>query len=228
MGDRLTVHATSDAPGPIPGRRIGLREKNKMRTRNAIRQAALTLIAEQGYAKTTVEQIAEAAGVSHTTFFRYFPSKEQVVIGDEHLHAEAHAIVEAMPPGLSHFDLIRRLMTELHRLTVDDPWVGNPLRMQLIRTEPLLQKTFQVESERMISDMTQLIADYLGVAPDDFRLKVFLDAVAGVTFHLATELDDNREVPQLETTLRAIDLLEQGLPVGSTDPSDRSPGEHSD
>ena len=103
---------------------------------------------------------------------------------------------------------------ELHRLTVDDPWVGNPLRMQLIRTEPLLQKTFQVESERMISDMTQLIADYLRIAPDDFRLKVFLDAVAGVTFHLATEFDDNREIPQLETTPRAIDLLEQGLPLG--------------
>jgi len=102
----------------------------------------------------------------------------------------------------------------LHRLTDDDPWIGNPLRMQLIRTEPLLQKTFQAESERMISDMTQLIADYLRVAPDDFGLKVFLDAIAGVTFHLATEIDENRELPQLETTLRAIDLLEQGLPVG--------------
>ena len=214
MGNCLTVHADSDAPEPAPGRRMGLREQNKLRTRNAIRQAAITLIAEQGYAKTTVEQIAEAAGVSHTTFFRYFPSKEQVVVGDEHLHAEARAIVRSMPPGLSHFDLIRHLLTELHRLTDDDPWIGNPLRMQLIRTEPLLQKTFQAESERMISDMTQLIADYLGVAPDDFRLKVFLDAVAGVTFHLATEFDENREMPQLETTLRAIDLLEQGLPVG--------------
>ncbi|WP_238418948.1 TetR family transcriptional regulator [Gordonia sp. 'Campus'] len=213
MGDRLTASAPTDAPGHNPGRRMGLREQNKLRTRNAIRQAAITLIAEQGYSGTTVEQIAEAAGVSHTTFFRYFPSKEQVVIGDEHLRVEAQNIVESMPPGLSHFDLIRQLMTELHRLTVDDPWVGNPLRMQLIRTEPLLQKTFQVESERIISDMTQLIADYLGIPPDDFRLKVFLDAVAGVTFHLATELDDTLDMPQLETTLRAIDLLEQGLPL---------------
>ena len=192
----------------------GLRERKKLRTRETVRREAFRLFESNGYAQTTVDQIAEAADVSPRTFFRYFPSKEQVVVGDEHLHAEAHAIVESMPPGLSHFDLIRRLMTELHRLTVDDPWVGNPLRMQLIRTEPLLQKTFQVESERMISDMTQLIADYLRIAPDDFRLKVFLDAVAGVTFPLATEFDDNREMPQLETTLRAIDLLEQGLPVG--------------
>ena len=48
-----------------------------------------------------------------------------------------------------------------------------------------------------------------------------------MTFHLATEFDDNREMPQLETTLRALDLLEQGLPVGSTHPYDRSSREHS-
>lgn len=55
MGNCLTVHADSDASEPAPGRRMGLREQNKLRTRNAIRQAAITLIAEQGYAKTTVE-----------------------------------------------------------------------------------------------------------------------------------------------------------------------------
>ncbi|MHC3002092.1 TetR family transcriptional regulator [Gordonia sp. GN26] len=208
-----TASPTTDAPGNRPGRRPGLREQQKMRTRNAIREAALHLIAEQGYAKTTVEQIAESAGVSHTTFFRYFPTKEQVVVGGEHFESEARAIVESRPPGLGHFDLIRRLFTELHRLTVDDPWVGNPLRMQLIRSEPLLQKTFQVESERMMTGMRQLIADYLGRDADDFALGVFLDAVAGVTFRLATEGDDNPVDLQIETTLRAIDLLEQGLPL---------------
>lgn len=208
-----TAPPTTDAPGNRPGRRPGLREQQKMRTRNAIREAALHLIAEQGYAKTTVEQIAETAGVSHTTFFRYFPTKEQVVVGGEHFESEARAIVESMPPGLGHFDLIRRLFTELHRLTVDDPWVGNPLRMQLIRSEPLLQKTFQAESERMMTGMQQLIADYLGRDADDFALGVFLDAVAGVTFRLATEGDDNPVDLQIETTLRAIDLLEQGLPL---------------
>ncbi|TSD93853.1 TetR family transcriptional regulator [Gordonia rubripertincta] len=209
----MSTAPPTDAPGDRPGRRPGLREQQKMRTRNAIREAALHLIAEQGYAKTTVEQIAEAAGVSHTTFFRYFPTKEQVVVGGEHFESEARAIVEQMPPGLGHFDLIRRLFTELHRLTADDPWVGNPLRMQLIRSEPLLQNTFQVESERMMTGMRQLIADYLGRDADDFALGVFLDAVAGVTFRLATEGDDNPADLQIETTLRAIDLLEQGLPL---------------
>ncbi len=86
--------------------------------------------------------------------------------------------------------------------------------MQLIRSEPLLQKTFQAESERMMAGgMRQLIADYLGRDADDFALGVFLDAVAGVTFRLATETEDSHLQPQIETTLHAIDLLEQGLPL---------------
>jgi transcriptional regulator GlxA family with amidase domain len=55
--------------------RPGLRERKKTKTRAAIREHALRLFREQGYEATTVEQIAEAAEVSHSTFFRYFPTK---------------------------------------------------------------------------------------------------------------------------------------------------------
>jgi len=50
---------------------LGLRERKKIRTRETIRQEAFRLIEENGYAATTVEQIAEAAEVSPSTFFRY-------------------------------------------------------------------------------------------------------------------------------------------------------------
>jgi AcrR family transcriptional regulator len=52
------------------------------RTRDRLQGVALRLIDEQGFEQTTVEQIAQAAGVSHMTFFRYFPTKESVVLDD--------------------------------------------------------------------------------------------------------------------------------------------------
>ena len=63
--------------------RPSLRERKKARTRAAIREHALRLIRAQGYDATTVEQIAEAAEVSPSTFFRYFPTKEDVVLQDD-------------------------------------------------------------------------------------------------------------------------------------------------
>jgi len=60
------------------------RQRKKNATRDRIRASALRLFGEQGYDATTVEQIAAAAGVSHMTFFRYFPTKEDVALSDSY------------------------------------------------------------------------------------------------------------------------------------------------
>jgi AcrR family transcriptional regulator len=60
-----------------------LRERKKVKTRAAIQQHALRLVREQRYEATTVEQIADAAEVSPSTFFRYFPTKKAVALYDD-------------------------------------------------------------------------------------------------------------------------------------------------
>src|SRR5438270_3777638 len=60
----------------------GLRERKKLKTKEAIQREALRLFQEQGYDETTVEQIAEAVEISPSTFFNYFPTKENVVFED--------------------------------------------------------------------------------------------------------------------------------------------------
>lgn len=60
----------------------GRREQHKAATRQALQTAALRLFQQHGYAQTTVRDIAQHAGVTERTFFRYFPSKEDLVIGE--------------------------------------------------------------------------------------------------------------------------------------------------
>lgn len=71
-----------------------LRERKKAQTRRSIQQHALRLFLDQGYDNTTVEDIATAAGVSHMTFFRYFPTKESVVESDDYDPLIARLIAE--------------------------------------------------------------------------------------------------------------------------------------
>ncbi|RAQ95999.1 TetR family transcriptional regulator [Thermogemmatispora tikiterensis] len=61
--------------------RPGLRERKKRLLQEAIEQAALKLFLQRGYEQTSIQDIAEAVMISPRTFFRYFPSKEEVLLG---------------------------------------------------------------------------------------------------------------------------------------------------
>ncbi|MEU9075304.1 TetR family transcriptional regulator [Kitasatospora sp. NPDC004745] len=75
--------ARTPAPTPAPagpGRQPGLRERKKQQTRDALVQAAHGLFLGQGFARTTVDEIASAVEVSQRTFFRYFANKDEVAL----------------------------------------------------------------------------------------------------------------------------------------------------
>src|SRR5277367_873209 len=91
--------------------RVSLRERKKARTRAALREHALRLFREQGYQATTVEQIAAAAEVSPSTFFRYFPTKEDVVLQDD-LDVRMVEAFERQPAELSAIAAIRAAVRE--------------------------------------------------------------------------------------------------------------------
>lgn len=76
----------------------GLREMRKARTQRAIQEQAMRLFAERGYDATTVADVAAAAEVSSMTVFRYFPTKEDLVIADEYDPVIVDRI-RARPPG---------------------------------------------------------------------------------------------------------------------------------
>jgi AcrR family transcriptional regulator len=84
------------------------RDQHKTRTREALRKAALELFASEGFDTTTTEQIAERAGVSVRTFFRYFPSKELVLFLGRYdaIQAFAQALLD-QPASSSDLEAMR-------------------------------------------------------------------------------------------------------------------------
>src|ERR1700721_309262 len=70
-------------PSMSTDRSLPLRERKKLRTHRALADAALRMFAAQGFDRTTLEEVAEAAEVSKSTFFRFFPAKEAAAIDAE-------------------------------------------------------------------------------------------------------------------------------------------------
>jgi AcrR family transcriptional regulator len=78
---------------------VGLRERKKARTREALQEAAMDLFTRHGFDGTTVEEIAEACEVSPRTFFRYFPTKEDVLFADADTRRDRLLAVLAEQPA---------------------------------------------------------------------------------------------------------------------------------
>jgi AcrR family transcriptional regulator len=92
----------------------GLRERKKRETRTAIHDAAMKLFASQGFAGTTIDQIAEASNVSRATVFSYFPTKEEIVHGEGSAAvAEFAARLRERPEDVSTIELVRGFIEAL-------------------------------------------------------------------------------------------------------------------
>ena len=186
---------------------LGLRDRKKIKTRDAIRRAAMRLIKANGYASTTIEQIAEAAEVSASTYFRYFPSKEVVMIANDLDQVTVDALAK-QPPELSSVQAFRRaLETTLATLSKDE-WEFERDRQLMVLTIPELLTAQFEEYRRTMTKLAEADCSRLGRDPDDLEVRIFYGALAG---GLMAVLDRPTDVAK--RMYLALDFIEAGMPL---------------
>jgi AcrR family transcriptional regulator len=203
-----------------PGRpTVGLRERKKARTRASIRQHAMRLFREQGYGETTVEKIAEAAEVSPSTFFRYFPTKEDVVISDDY-DPLLIAAFRAQPPEVSVVEALRRSVRAVFSGLDPESIEREAYRHQLMETVPELRAAMYTEYRRSIDLLANLVAERVGLDPESPELRAFAGALVGVMLAVAYTSEgmvlDEGGFGRID---RALAFLEAGLPLPRSRPS---------
>lgn len=162
----------ADRPKP------GLRERKKAKTRASIQEVALRLFERQGYEATTVEQIAEAAEVSPSTFFRYFPTKEDVALYDA-LDPLFIAAFRAQPAGLSSLAAMRGAMREVFGMQSPEI-AGQSVRASLIMSVPELRMRMLDSFVDTIDLFSGVVAERAGRPADDFEVRTLVGALMGV------------------------------------------------
>jgi AcrR family transcriptional regulator len=196
---------------PRGARSFDLRERKRTRTRLMIQTEALRLFNENGYAQTTVEEIADAAAISPRTFFRYFPSKEDVVIWDEY-DPLALDLLASRPDDEPLAETLRAVLLEtLGGLDQRDP-ARLLARVRLAVTVPELRARFLDEQTHGVEHLAPHLARRRGVPTDDLKLRVIASAlIAAVSVALDLWQRDGGKDDLVALLDHAIATLAEGV-----------------
>jgi AcrR family transcriptional regulator len=203
---------TSMSEAPAAGRSVGLRERKKARTRASIREHALRLFREHGYHATTVEQIAEAAEVSPSTFFRYFPTKEDVVLQDD-FDLVAMEAFEAQPAEMGVVAAYRAAAAQMYGSLTAEELARFRESVELTFTIPEVRARALDEFARSIDVTAESIARRTGRAPDDAAVRSLAGALVGVVMAATLPWASQPVENMFERIDVSLANLEAGLPL---------------
>ena len=142
-----------------------LRRRARDAVRAEIAETAFQLFTERGFDQTTVDDIAVAAGLSRRSFFRYFASKEDAVLGMLNAVGDAIAAeLAARPADEPPWTSLRRALDVLVTTYLGDPKVALA-RFRLIHHTPALRATLLDKQDRWQRSLAQVLAARLGADP---------------------------------------------------------------
>ncbi|MEV1333266.1 TetR family transcriptional regulator [Micromonospora costi] len=190
-----------------------LRDRKKRQTRDALATAALRLVAERGLEQVTVEDISAAADVSSRTFFNYFPSKDDALLGDHMVDSDRFtARLAQVPPAVPALAAVRAALSEV----IDDMQADRErwlLRMAVVERNPALLPRLVAAGTEAERAVTAAVAARVGVPPEH-GFPVLVTTVTGAAFRTAmlrwAAAGGARSLSDLVD--EAFDALAAGLP----------------
>jgi AcrR family transcriptional regulator len=206
----MTSTSSPATVAPAASASAGLRERKKAKTRALIREVAMGLFEERGFAATTVEQIAEAAEVSPSTFFRYFPAKEDVVLADD-WDPLLIAAIRAQPAELAPIDaLLGGVKTFAAGLSEED-WAAERRRQKLFGEFPELRARYLQQLTSSVDMLAAVLAERAGKPAGDLTSRVLAGALIGVSLAVLPAELVGSTAADLDRYAEALMLLKQSL-----------------
>ena len=202
----------SDGGGDITP---GLRERKRAAAMRHIQEVALDLFDAHGYATVTVELIAEASEVSPSSVYRYFGTKEQIVLWDEmdaiQVDVLAGALSDAVP-----LDGVRRALEEaIGAFSAEDELLLRR-RLQLIMSTPALEQVSNGQTYLLSEAVGDALAARLGRPAADLEVQVFAHALVGGMIGMVHHWYGTGFAEPLADVLeRTFTIFEEGLDVVS-------------
>lgn len=208
-------------PGAPAKPATGLRERKKQKTKEAIQRAAMRLFLKQGYEETTIEQIAAAVEISPSTFFNYFPTKEDVIIYDAYDPLAIEMFLERPtdePLNVAVRQVVAGLAIAFER---DEELLL--ARGRLMMEVPELRARIGEELERTQVMVATMLAERTGRSRNDFEVRVTARVLTGAMYEAALEwMRRNGRESLARLMNRALDVVESGAPLSAL-PASKSP-----
>lgn len=187
----------------------GLRERKKRKTRESIQREAMRLFQLQGYEETTIEQIAAAVEVSPSTFFNYFPTKEDVVLYDAYDPMIASLLSER--PSGEPLSVALRAVLETMAGVFDRDQDVLLTRARLWIDVPELRARLWQELERAEAFLAEIVAQRSGRDAEEFELRVTVTIVVMAAMEAMREwVRHDGKGSFLGYVARAMDIVDAG------------------
>ncbi|QNG20667.1 TetR family transcriptional regulator [Rhodococcus triatomae] len=199
-------------PPPAEGAARSLRERKKARTRATIQAHALQLFRQRGYRGTTIEQIIDAAEVSETTLFRYFPTKEDLVLRDDFDPVIFEALLE-QPGDVPPLRAIRAAFRSFFAGVTAEQRTEMHERLALVVTEPSLRAAMFDQHSQTMERLADVLATRPDATRDRFRALTVAGAAIGALMAAMSALreDPSADLPELvDNALGYLEELESG------------------